>query len=88
MERKQPFCQDRLGTKHNTTNESDAFSLLYFCFFAQEGCRTVAERTEETSQSISVLFQRYGVDIYNAGHAHEVTTNTFFFFSQAFRFSL
>jgi hypothetical protein len=34
----------------------------------------VAERTEETSQSIGVLFQRYGVDIYNAGHAHEVTT--------------
>ena len=37
----------------------------------EEGCRTVAERVDETSSAIGTLFQRYGVDIYNAGHSHE-----------------
>eukprot|EP01047_Picozoa_sp_COSAG01_P027536 COSAG01_NODE_1820_length_9152_cov_22.869215_10_plen_391_part_00 len=40
----------------------------------EAGCRTVSER-DAVGQGVGELFNRYGVDIYNAGHAHiyEVT---------------
>lgn len=37
----------------------------------EAGCKTVAEMVDETSEAIGTVFQRYGVDVYNAGHAHE-----------------
>lgn len=37
----------------------------------EEGCTTVAEMADtEASESVATLFNRYGVDIYNAGHSH------------------
>ena len=37
----------------------------------EEGCRTVAEELDEAAVTLNPIFQRYGVDVYNAGHSHE-----------------
>ena len=36
-----------------------------------EGCKTVGEMVDESSEATQNLFNRYGVDIYNAGHSHQ-----------------
>jgi hypothetical protein len=36
----------------------------------EAGCRSVADMVDEM-EPVSTLFQRYGVDIYNAGHVHD-----------------
>jgi hypothetical protein len=35
-----------------------------------EGCATVGEMVEESSGTMGALFNRYGVDVYDAGHSH------------------
>lgn len=43
----------------------------------EEGCTTVAEMADtEASESVATLFNRYGVDIYNAGHSHEYVASS------------
>ena len=34
------------------------------------GCETVAARLRQRAEATSDLFQKYGVDVYNAGHSH------------------
>ncbi len=36
-----------------------------------EDCRTVGEELDDAAQLLDPIFTRYGVDVYNAGHAHE-----------------
>ena len=35
-----------------------------------DGCETVGEMVQESSDALGPLFNRYGVDIYDAGHSH------------------
>ena len=35
-----------------------------------EGCKTVGEEVDESSAATQDLFNRYGVDVYDAGHSH------------------
>lgn len=49
-----------------------ADSELMSCEAAGEaaGCKTVGEDVAESAKATGEIFQRYGVDIYNAGHSH------------------
>ena len=36
----------------------------------EEGCETVGDLLRERADTMGPLFQKYGVDIYDAGHSH------------------